>query len=93
MWILFYPIFWLVVTTLLLRIFAPENLVQNVDLFQIIMAYLFFSLRGLIVSVNTAITVRKITLNSVAPLLTGLRIKPTAAWWETLGQIPEIIPV
>ena len=52
MWILFYPIFWLVVTTLLLRIFAPESLVQNVDLFQIIMAYLFFSLRGLIVSVK-----------------------------------------
>ena len=52
MWVFFYPIFWLVMSTLLLRIFAPENLVQNVDLFQIIMAYLFVSLRGLIVSVK-----------------------------------------
>ena len=51
-WVFFYPLYWLVVTTLLLRIFAPESLVQNVDLFQIIMAYLFFSLRGLIVSVK-----------------------------------------
>ena len=39
MWALFYPIFWLVVTTLLLRIFAPESLVQNVDLFQICLLY------------------------------------------------------
>ena len=52
MWVFFYPIFWLVMSTLLLRIFAPESLVQNVDLFQIIMAYLFVSLRGLIVSVK-----------------------------------------
>ena len=52
MWVFFYPIYWLIVTSLLLRFFAPESLVQNVDLFQIIIAYLFFSLRGLIVSVK-----------------------------------------
>lgn len=52
MWILFYPIYWLITLALLLRFFAPESLVQNVDLFQIILAYLFFALRALIVSVK-----------------------------------------
>ena len=52
MWVFFYPISWVIVTSLLLRFFAPESLVQNIDLFQVIMAFLFVSLRGLIVSVK-----------------------------------------
>ena len=52
MWVLFYPIYWIITLSLLLRFIAPESLVQNVDLFQIILAYFFFTLRALIVSVK-----------------------------------------
>ena len=49
-WVFFYPIYWMITLALLLRFFAPEAVVLNVDLFQISLAYLFFSLRALIVS-------------------------------------------
>jgi hypothetical protein len=39
-WVIFCPINWLVLSALLLRLFSPEPLVQNVDLFQIVLAYL-----------------------------------------------------
>ena len=52
MWVLFYPIYWMLTLALLLSFFAPVSLVQNVDLFQIVLAYLFFSLRAVIVSVK-----------------------------------------
>ena len=52
MWVLFYPMIWLVTGALLLRLFAPDHLVQNVDTFQIVLAYLFTFVRGLIVSIK-----------------------------------------
>ena len=39
-WVIFCPINWLILSALLLRPFGPESLVQNVDLFQIVLAYL-----------------------------------------------------
>jgi len=51
-WAMVYLIYWLVFTALMLRLFGPAELMQNVDLFQMVLAYLFFSLRALIVSVK-----------------------------------------
>ena len=51
-WVMFYPICWLITSALLLRLFSTTSLVENVDLFQIVLAYLFFSLRAVIVSVK-----------------------------------------
>ncbi len=51
-WCFFCPLNWLVLGALLLRLLGPEHLVQNVDLFQIVLANLLLFLRVLIVSVK-----------------------------------------
>ena len=51
-WVVLYPIMWVIPAALLLKLFGPEHLVQNVDLFQIILAYLFLFVRNLIISVK-----------------------------------------
>ena len=51
-WVIFCPLNWLILSALLLRLFGPESLVQNVDLFQIVLVYLLLFLRVLIVSVK-----------------------------------------
>ena len=53
-WVLVYPSSWLITSALILRILGQEVLVQNVDLFQIILAYLFLFMRRLIISVKYA---------------------------------------
>ena len=53
-WIIMYPFSWLITTALILRLFGFEGLVQNVDLFQMILAYLFLFMRRLIISIKYA---------------------------------------
>ena len=53
-WIIMYPFSWLITTALILRLFGYEGLVQNVDLFQMILAYLFLFMRRLIISIKYA---------------------------------------
>ena len=53
-WTIMYPASWLITTALILRLFGYEGLVQNVDLFQMILAYLFLFMRRLIISIKYA---------------------------------------
>ena len=53
-WAIMYPASWLITTALILRLFGYEGLVQNVDLFQMILAYLFLFMRRLIISIKYA---------------------------------------
>ena len=54
LWVLIYPSSWLITTALTLRLFGYEGLVQNVDLFQMILAYFFLFMRRLIISIKYA---------------------------------------
>ena len=51
-WIFMYPCSWLITTALILKLLGQEGFVQNVDLFQIILAYFFLFMRRLIISVK-----------------------------------------
>jgi hypothetical protein len=51
-WVIVYPSSWLITVALTLRLFGYEGAVQNVDLFQMILAYLFLFMRRLIISVK-----------------------------------------
>ena len=53
-WVIMYPFSWLITTALILRLFGYEGLVQNVDLFQMLLAYLFLFMRRLIISIKYA---------------------------------------
>ena len=53
-WLIIYPCSWLITAALTLRLFGYEGAVQNVDLFQMILAYLFLFMRRLIISVKYA---------------------------------------
>ena len=53
-WIIIYPSSWLITSALFLRLIGYESLVHNVDLFQMILAYLFLFMRRLIISVKYA---------------------------------------
>ena len=53
-WVIIYPYSWLITIALTLRIFGYEGAVQNVDLFQMILAYFFLFMRRLIISVKYA---------------------------------------
>lgn len=53
-WVIIYPSSWLITVALTLRLFGYEGAVQNVDLFQMILAYLFLFMRRLIISVKYA---------------------------------------
>ena len=53
-WVIIYPSSWLITTALTLRLFGYEGAVQNVDLFQMILAYLFLFMRRLIISIKYA---------------------------------------
>ena len=52
MWLLLYPLIWGVLISLIMSFTLNESLIKNVDRFQIILVYLFISLRSLIVSVK-----------------------------------------
>ena len=51
-WLFFYPITWFLIISLFMGIFLNDSLIRNVDKFQIIIVFLFVSLRNLIVSVK-----------------------------------------
>ena len=51
-WVIIYPSSWIITVALTLRLFGYEGAVQNVDLFQMILAYLFLFMRRLIISVK-----------------------------------------
>ena len=51
-WLFFYPINWFLIISLFMGIFLNDSLIRNVDKFQIIIVFLFVSLRNLIVSVK-----------------------------------------
>ena len=53
-WFIVYPCSWLITVALTLRLFGYEGAVQNVDLFQMILAYLFLFMCRLIISVKYA---------------------------------------
>ena len=53
-WVIAYPCSWLITSALILRLIGHESLVLNVDLFQMILAYLFLFMRRLIISVKYA---------------------------------------
>ena len=53
-WVIIYPSSWLITVALALRLFGYEGAVQNVDLFQMILAYLFLFMRRLIISIKYA---------------------------------------
>ncbi len=53
-WVIMYPFSWLITSSLILRLFGNDGLVQNVDLFQMILAYLFLFMRRLIISIKYA---------------------------------------
>jgi hypothetical protein len=94
-WAFFYPIYWIITLSLLLRFFAPESLLQNVDLFQIVLAYLFFSLRALIVSVKYGYYRPEdyAQLNRTAPHWTEGKTsrRLVGAGWTNPGNFPGLI--
>lgn len=51
-WAIFYPIMYAIHIALFLKIFDPNGLMQQVDLFQLLLGYLFLMVRNLIVSVK-----------------------------------------
>ena len=53
-WIVTYPASWLLTAALLLALFTDSALTQNIDTFQIILAYLLLFVRRLIISVKYA---------------------------------------
>jgi hypothetical protein len=94
-WVLMYPIYWLVFTALMLRLFGPDQLVQNVDLFQMVLAYLFFSLRALIVSVKYGYYRPEdyARLNQPAPEWTGDKTNRllVGGGWSSPSKYPGLI--
>ena len=53
-WLITYPASWLLTAALLLALFSDSALTQNIDTFQIILAYLLLFVRRLIISVKYA---------------------------------------
>jgi hypothetical protein len=53
-WLVTYPSSWLLTAALLLALFTDKALIQNIDTFQIILAYLLLFVRRLIISVKYA---------------------------------------
>ena len=53
-WFIIYPSSWLITSALTLRLFGYHELVQNVDLFQMLLAYLFLFMRRFIISIKYA---------------------------------------
>lgn len=51
-WVLIYPASWLITTGLVLRLFSDFERVQDIDLFLMLLAYLFLFTRRLIISVK-----------------------------------------
>ena len=51
-WAIIYPCSWIITLALIMRLMGAEGLVQNVDLFQMILAYIFLFMRRLIISVK-----------------------------------------
>ena len=76
-WTIMYPASWLITTALILRLFGYEGLVQNVDLFQMILAYLFLFMRRLIISIKYAYFRPEDVALLCLPAPTGMKIKQT----------------
>ena len=53
-WLVTYPASWLLTTALILALFTDNELVRNIDTFQIVLAYLLLFVRRLIISVKYA---------------------------------------
>jgi hypothetical protein len=53
-WLIVYPASWLLTTALLLVLFSEPATLQNIDTFQIVLAYLLLFMRRLIISVKYA---------------------------------------
>ena len=53
-WLVTYPASWLLTTALVLALFTDNELIRNIDTFQIILAYLLLFVRRLIISVKYA---------------------------------------